>query len=72
MLDLPFVDQVVDTLPTCLSRAVNRRSKLTGAYRAEFDRALPWATLPTAERAQAGTERPFARSEAPEPSSRLA
>lgn len=31
------------------SRAVKRRSKLSGAYLAEFDRALAWAKLPTSK-----------------------
>jgi integrase len=38
------------------SRAVKRRAKLSGAYLAEFDRALAWAQLPTAERARKGTK----------------
>jgi hypothetical protein len=33
------------------AKAVKRRAKLSGAYLAEFDRALAWAALPTAERA---------------------
>lgn len=37
------------------SRAVKRRSKLSGAYLAEYDRALAWARLPTAEKAPNGT-----------------
>jgi hypothetical protein len=36
-------------------KAVKRRSKLSGAYLAEFDRALAWAELPTAEKAPKGT-----------------
>jgi integrase len=37
------------------SRAVKRRSKLSGAYLAEFDRALAWAALSTPEKAPKGT-----------------
>jgi integrase len=37
------------------SRAVKRRVKLHGAHLAEFDRTLAWAELPTAEKAQTGT-----------------
>jgi hypothetical protein len=37
------------------SRAVKRRSKLSGAYLAEFDRALAWAVLSGTDRAQLGT-----------------
>jgi hypothetical protein len=40
------------------SKAEKRRSKLFGAYLAEYDRALAWAALPTAEKAPTGTERP--------------
>jgi hypothetical protein len=38
------------------SRAVKRRSKLSGAYLAEFDRALAWAALSTPEKAPAGSK----------------
>jgi hypothetical protein len=38
------------------SRAVKRRSKLSGAYLAEFDRALTWAALSTPEKAPAGSK----------------
>ena len=41
------------------SRAVKRRAKLSGAYLAEFDRALDWAKLPTSKGnvwAQLGTD----------------
>lgn len=38
------------------SKAVKRRSKLSGAYLAEFDRALSWAALPSSDWAQLGTE----------------
>ncbi|MBN9623077.1 MAG: site-specific integrase [Actinobacteria bacterium] len=41
------------------SRAVKRRSKLSDAYRTEFDRALDWAKLPTSKGnvwAQMGTD----------------
>ena len=34
---------------------MKRRSKLSGAYLAEYDRALAWARLPTAEKAPNGT-----------------
>jgi hypothetical protein len=40
-------------------RAVKRRVKLSGAYLAEFDRALVWAKLPTSKGdvwAQLGTD----------------
>ena len=45
------------------TKAVKRRAKLSGAYLAEYERALAWAALPTAEKAPMGTS---ARSEAPE------
>jgi hypothetical protein len=41
------------------SKEVKRRSKLSGAYLAEFDRALAWAKLPTSKGnvwAQLGTD----------------
>lgn len=37
------------------AKAVKRRSKLSGAYLAEFERALAWAALPTSEKALSGT-----------------
>jgi hypothetical protein len=37
------------------TKAVKRRDKLTGAYLAEFDRALAWATLAAPEKAPMGT-----------------
>ena len=40
---------------TVYTKAVKRRAKLSGAYLAEYERALAWAALPTADRAQAGT-----------------
>jgi hypothetical protein len=39
-------------------KAVKRRVKLSGAYLAEYDRALARAELPTAEKARKGTSRP--------------
>lgn len=41
---------------TVYTKAVKRRVKLSGAYLAEFEKALAWAALPTAERALIGTE----------------
>jgi hypothetical protein len=39
------------------AKAVKRRSKLSGAHLAEFERALAWAALPTtSDWAQMGTE----------------
>ena len=37
------------------TKAVKPRGKLTGAYLAEFDRALAWAALATPEKALTGT-----------------
>jgi integrase len=37
------------------AKAVKRRAKLSGAYLAEYERALAWAALPTTERALTGT-----------------
>jgi integrase len=37
------------------TKAVKRRTKLSGAYLAEYERALAWATLPSAESALMGT-----------------
>ena len=37
------------------AKATKRRSKLSGAYLAEFERALAWAALPTSEKALTGT-----------------
>jgi integrase len=41
---------------TVYTKAVKRRAKLSGAYLAEYEKALAWAALPTAERALMGTE----------------
>jgi hypothetical protein len=40
---------------TVYTEAVKRRAKLQGAYLAEYERALAWAALPTAEKALMGT-----------------
>ena len=40
---------------TAYTKAVKRRAKLSGAYLAEYERALDWAALPTAEQALTGT-----------------
>jgi integrase len=40
---------------TVYTKAVKRRTKLSGAYLAEYERALAWATLPSAEKAPMGT-----------------
>lgn len=40
---------------TVYTKAVKRQVKLSGAYLAEYERALAWAALPTAERALKGT-----------------
>jgi integrase len=45
---------------TVYTRAVKRRAKLSGVYLAEYENALSWAALPTAERALTGT-RPLPR-----------
>jgi integrase len=45
---------------TVYTKAVKRRVKLSGAYLAEYERALAWAALPTDEKALMGTS---ARSE---------
>jgi hypothetical protein len=37
------------------TKAVKRRAKLSGAYLAEFDRALAWAALAAPEKAPTGT-----------------
>ena len=37
------------------TKAVKRRAKLSAAYLAEYERALAWAALPTAEKALMGT-----------------
>jgi hypothetical protein len=37
---------------TVCTKAAKRRSKLSGAYLAEFDKALAWAALPTNEKAE--------------------
>ena len=36
-------------------KAAKRRAKLSGVYRAEFDRALAWAALATPEKAAIGS-----------------
>ena len=41
---------------TVYVKAVKRRAKLSGAYLAEYERALAWSALPTAERAATGSE----------------
>ena len=46
--DAPFTFSVY-------TKAAKRRGKLTGAYLAEFDRALAWAALATPEKALTGT-----------------
>jgi len=38
------------------TNAVKRRAKLSGAYLAEYERALAWAALATAEWAATGSE----------------
>jgi hypothetical protein len=38
------------------TKAAKRRAKLSGAYLAEFDRALAWAALSTSEKAAKGSE----------------
>ena len=40
---------------TAYTKAVKRRSKLSGVYLAEYEKALAWAALPTPERALTGT-----------------
>jgi hypothetical protein len=40
---------------TIYTKAVKRRAKLSGAYLAEYERALAWAALPTDEKAAMGT-----------------
>lgn len=57
--DLSYVsEQMGHTTPrftlAVYSRAVKRRSKLSGAHLAEFDRALAWATRKTTEKVQTG------------------
>jgi integrase len=39
---------------TVYTKAVKRRAKLSGAYLAEYERALAWAALPTAETVEIG------------------
>lgn len=39
---------------TVYTKAVKRRAKLSGAYLAEYERALAWATLPPADWAEKG------------------
>jgi hypothetical protein len=46
------------------AKATKIRSKLSGAYQAEFDRALDWAALVTSDWALSGTN---AQSEVVEP-----
>jgi integrase len=43
---------------TVYTKAVKRRAKLSGAYLAEYERALAWAALPTADWAATGSESP--------------
>jgi len=54
-----IADQLDHTDPrftlTVYTKAAKRRSKLSGAYLAEYEKALVWAALPTAERALIGT-----------------
>ena len=54
-----IADQLGHTDPrftlTVYTKATKRRSKLSGAYLAEYEKALVWAALPTAERALIGT-----------------
>ena len=45
------------------AKAVKRRAKLSGAYLAEFDRALAWATLPSSEWAATGSGRQIEAAE---------
>ena len=40
---------------TVYAKAVKRPGKLSGAYLAEYERALAWAALSTAEKAPMGT-----------------
>jgi hypothetical protein len=52
--DPPYVSEQmghksVELTLNVYSRAVKRRAKLSGAYLAEFDRALAWAKLPTSK-----------------------
>ena len=54
-----IADQLGHTDPrftlTVYTKAVKRRGKLFGAYLAEYERALAWAALSTAEKAPMGT-----------------
>ena len=54
-----IADQLGHTDPrftlTVYTKAAQRRSKLSDAYLAEYEKALVWAALPTAERALIGT-----------------
>jgi integrase len=56
-----IADQLGHTDPrftlTVYTKTAKRRSKLSGAYLAEYEKALVWAALPTAERALIGTGR---------------
>lgn len=40
---------------TAYTKAVKRRAKLSGAYLAEYEKAIAWAALPTTEWALTGT-----------------
>ena len=42
--------------PTAYTNAVKLRAKLSGAYPAEYERALAWAALATAEWAATASE----------------
>ena len=44
---------------TVYTKAVKRRAKLSGAYLAEYERALAWAALPRAEWAATGSDARF-------------
>lgn len=57
---------------TVYTKAVKRRGKLSGAYLAEYERALAWAALSTAEQALTGTGARFENREPVRHSSNLA
>ena len=48
---------------TVYTKAVKRRAKLSGAYLAEYERALAWAALPRAEWAATGSDARFDASQ---------
>ena len=54
----PATQQEARFTLTMYTKAVKRRAKLSGAYLAEYERALAWATLPRAELAATGSEAP--------------